>query len=224
MQRPYKGYLINLEGGEGCGKTTQIPLLVEHLRGLGCTVFPTREPGGTSIGEQIREVIHSLKNTEIHPRTETLLYQASRAQMVEEVIRPRLATGEIVLLDRFFDSTRAYQGYGHQQDIGQIQGLIDYATGGLIPDLTVLMDIDVEIGLSRRRGGKEWNRMDSLSVDFYQRVREGYLGMAKADPNRWVIVDASQSIEKVYRDLERVVDDKLLFNGLIEGNRFRVER
>lgn len=224
MQRPYKGYLINLEGGEGSGKTTQIPLLVEHLRGLGCNIYPTREPGGTSIGEQIREVIHSLKNTEMHPHTETLLYQAARAQMVEQILRPKLAEGTIVILDRFFDSTLAYQGYGHQQDIGQTQKLVDYATGGLIPDLTVLLDVELEIGLSRRRGTKEWNRMDSLSVDFYERVRSGYLEMAKADINRWVVIDANQNVEGVQSDLRRVVQDKLLFHGLIEGNRFRVER
>ena len=115
---------ITLEGPEGSGKTSHIPHLVEYLREKGFTVFPTREPGGTSIGEQIREVIHDLKNAEIHPRTETLLYQAARAQIVEQVIRPRLEAGEIVLSDRYADSTVAYQGYGHQQDIKQVQALI----------------------------------------------------------------------------------------------------
>ncbi|MEJ5224060.1 MAG: dTMP kinase, partial [Anaerolineales bacterium] len=138
---------ITLEGPEGSGKTSHIPPLVAMLRERGYRVFPTREPGGTSIGEQIRAVIHDLKNAEMHPRTETLLYQAARAQIVEEVIRPRLAAGEIVLSDRYADSTLAYQGYGHQQDIEQVRALIRYATGGLIPHLTILLDLDVEVGL-----------------------------------------------------------------------------
>ena len=142
---------ITLEGPEGSGKTSHIPYLVEYLREKGYTVFPTREPGGTSIGEQIREVIHDLKNAEMHPRTETLLYQAARAQIVEEVIRPRLKAGEIVLSDRYADSTIAYQGYGHQQDIEQVRALINYATGGLVPDLTILLDLDVEVGLKRKQ-------------------------------------------------------------------------
>src|SRR5512139_2850819 len=157
---------ITLEGPEGSGKTSHIPYLVEYLREKGYTVFPTREPGGTSIGEQIREVIHDLKNVEMHPRAETLLYQAARAQIVEQVIRPRLAAGDIVLSDRYFDSTIAYQGYGHQQDLAQVRALVSYATGGLTPDLTILLDVDVEIGLRRKtREGKEWNRLDAYTLD-----------------------------------------------------------
>ncbi len=196
---------ITLEGPEGSGKTSHIPYLVEFLREQGFTVFPTREPGGTSIGEQIREVLHSLKNTEMHPRTETLLYQAARAQFVEQVVRPRLALGEIVLSDRYADSTLAYQGYGHQQDLEQVRALVNYATGGLIPDLTILLDVDVEIGLKRGaqrqdRGG-EWNRVDAYTVEFHRRVREGYLEMVKQEPGRWVMVDAGQAWEKVQADL-----------------------
>src|SRR5512135_2855137 len=131
---------ITLEGPEGSGKTSHIPHLVEFLREQGYKVFPTREPGGTSIGEQIRAVIHDLKNTEMHPRTETLLYQAARAQIVEQVIRPRLDRKEIVISDRYADSTIAYQGYGHCQNLDEVRALIRYATGGLIPDLTVLLD------------------------------------------------------------------------------------
>src|SRR5574341_1667424 len=141
---------ITLEGPEGSGKTSHIPYLVEYLREKGYGVFPTREPGGTSIGEQIREVIHDLKNVEMHPRTETLLYQAARAQIVEQVIKPRLAAGQIVLSDRYFDSTIAYQGYGDQQDLQQVRTLGQCATGGLVPDLTVLMDVDVEVGVKRK--------------------------------------------------------------------------
>src|SRR3990170_2657840 len=152
---------ITLEGPEGSGKTSHISALVEHLREQGYTVFPTREPGGTSIGEQIRAVIHDLKNTEMHPRTETLLYQAARSQIVEQIIRPKLKDGLIVLCDRYADSTIAYQGYGHHQNLGEVRELVRYATGGLIPDLTVLLDLDVEIGLRRKQKENEWNRLDA---------------------------------------------------------------
>jgi len=200
---------ITLEGPEGSGKTSHIPYLVEYLREKGYTVFPTREPGGTSIGEQIREVIHDLKNAEMHPRTETLLYQAARAQIVEQTIRPRLADGEIVLSDRYADSTVAYQGYGHQQDIAQVRALINYATGGLVPDLTILLDLDVEVGLKRKQKADEWNRLDAYTVEFHKRVRAGYLEMAKQEPERWVVIDAGRSWDEVQDDLRRAILKRL---------------
>jgi dTMP kinase len=200
---------ITLEGPEGSGKTSHIPYLVEYLREKGYTVFPTREPGGTSIGEQIREVIHDLKNVEMDPRTETLLYQAARAQIVEEVFKPRLKAGEIVISDRYYDSTIAYQGYGHQQDLRQVRALVKYATGGLVPDLTVLLDMDVEEGLRRKKKDKEWNRLDAYTVDFHQRVRAGYLEMVKAEPNRWVVVDAGQKWDAVQGELRKVIEERL---------------
>ena len=200
---------ITLEGPEGSGKTSHIPYLVEYLREKGYTVFPTREPGGTSIGEQIREVIHDLKNVEMHPRTETLLYQAARAQIVEQVIKPRLADGEVVISDRYYDSTIAYQGYGHQQDLDQVRALVKYATGGLVPDLTVLLDVDVEEGLRRKKKDNEWNRLDAYTVEFHQRVRAGYLEMVKAEPKRWRVVDAGQEWDKVQKELRKVIEEKL---------------
>jgi dTMP kinase len=200
---------ITLEGPEGSGKTSHLPYLVEYLRGKGCTVFPTREPGGTSIGEQIREVLHSLKNTEMHPRTETLLYQAARAQFVEQVLRPRLALGEIVLSDRYADSTIAYQGYGHQQDLEQVRTLVRYATGGLVPDLTILLDVDVEIGISRKTRSPEWNRMDAYTLEFHQRVRAGYLEMVKQEPKRWMVVDAGKGWNEVQEQLRTTILKKL---------------
>ncbi|HXF86521.1 MAG TPA: dTMP kinase [Anaerolineales bacterium] len=200
---------ITLEGPEGSGKTSHIPPLVEYLREKGYAVFPTREPGGTAIGEQIREVIHNLKNVEMHPRTETLLYQAARAQIVEQVIKPRLAAGEIVISDRYADSTLAYQGYGHQQDLNQIRALVKYATGGLLPDLTILLDIDVEEGLRRKKKDNEWNRLDAYTVEFHQRVRVGYLELAKQEPNRWVVIDASQKWEAVQETLRKVIVERL---------------
>ena len=200
---------ITLEGPEGSGKTSHIPYLVEYLREKGYIVFPTREPGGTSIGEQIREVIHDMKNVEMHPRTETLLYQAARAQIVEQVIKPRLAEGEIVLSDRYYDSTIAYQGYGHQQDLEQVRALVKYATGGLVPDLTVLLDVDIEEGLKRKQKDNEWNRLDAYTVEFHQRVRNGYHEMVKAEPSRWAVVDAGQKWEAVQDQLRKVILDKL---------------
>lgn len=201
---------ITLEGPEGSGKSTHLPGLVEMLRERGYTVFPTREPGGTPIGEKIRDVIHDLEHVEMHPRTETLLYQAARAQIVEQVIRPRLAAGEIVISDRYYDSTIAYQGYGHQQDLAQVRGLVYYATGGLVPDLTILLDVDVETGLQRKtRNGSEWNRLDAYTVEFHQRVRRGYLEMARAEPARWVLVNAGKAWDEVHTDLERVLLGRL---------------
>ncbi len=201
---------ITLEGPEGSGKTSHIPYLVEYFREQGYVVFPTREPGGTSIGEQIREVIHDLKNVEMHPRTETLLYQAARAQIVEQVIQPRLKAGEIVLSDRYADSTIAYQGYGHQQDLERVRALVRYATGGLVPDMTILLDLDVEVGLNRKKqNNAEWNRMDDHAVEFYRRVRAGYLEMVKQEPVRWRVVDAGREWKSVQEELRKVIDSRL---------------
>jgi dTMP kinase len=200
---------ITLEGPEGSGKTSHVPHLVEFLRERGHIVFPTREPGGTSIGEQIREVLHSLKNPEMNPRTETLLYQAARAQFVEQILKPHLAAGEIVLSDRYADSTIAYQGYGHQQNLEQVRALVKYATGGLVPDLTLLLDLDVELGLERsserHAKGGEWNRLDAYQLDFHRRVRAGYLEMVKQEPDRWVVVDASRTWDAVQEHLRKEI-------------------
>jgi dTMP kinase len=204
---------ITLEGPEGSGKTSHIPPLVEYLRGKGHVVFPTREPGGTSIGEQIREVIHDLKNEEMHPRTETLLYQAARAQIVEQVIKPRLNAGEVVISDRYYDSTIAYQGYGHQQDLEQVRALVRYATGGLTPDLTILLDVDIEEGLRRKKKDNEWNRLDAYTVEFHQRVRAGYLEMVRQEPDRWVVVDSGRALDEVQNDLRKVIEEKLQVAG-----------
>ena len=144
---------ITLEGPDGSGKTSHVKPLAEWLEGLGYRVHTAREPGGTAISEQIRSILHDLKNTEMHPHTETLLYQAARAQIVEQVLRPKLAEGWIVLCDRYADSTLAYQGYGHQQDLDEVRALVHYATGGLLPDLTLLLDVDAETGLRRRQNG-----------------------------------------------------------------------
>lgn len=200
---------ITLEGPEGSGKTSQLPKLAEYLRQHGFDVLTTREPGGTSIGEQIRTVLHNLENKEMDPRTEILLFQASRAQLVEQVIRPHLDQGGVVLSDRYADSTLAYQGYGHQIDIQPLKVLVTFATGGLKPDLTLLLDIDVETGLRRKELKGEWNRLDAYDIDFHQRVRHGYLNLVQAEPKRWVVIDASQSPAKVQEEMRRVVADRL---------------
>ena len=202
--------LITLEGPEGSGKTSQLKPLTEWLAAQGFVVYVTREPGGTSIGEQIRHVIHDLNNTEMRPRTEALLYQAARAQIVEQVLRPRLAVGEIVICDRYFDSTLAYQGYGHQTiPLDELRQVIRFATGGLTPDLTILLDLDVETGLARKGSQDEWNRLDAYTVDFHQRVRAGYHELLKLEPQRWVVLDAARSREKVQEDLRAVILKKL---------------
>jgi dTMP kinase len=200
---------ITLEGPEGSGKTTQLPMLADYLRQHGFDVLTTREPGGTSISEQIRTVLHNLENKEMNPRTEILLFQASRAQLVEQVIRPHLIVGGVVLSDRYADSTLAYQGYGHQIDIESLRVLVTFATGGLKPDLTILLDLDVQIGLRRKEMKGEWNRLDAYDLDFHQRVRQGYLQLVRAEPERWEVVDASQSPMKVQDELRRLVAVRL---------------
>jgi dTMP kinase len=200
---------ITLEGPEGSGKTSQLPRLAEYLRQNGYDVLTTREPGGTSISEQIRTVLHNLENIEMNPRTEILLFQASRAQLVEQVIRPHLARGGVVLSDRYADSTLAYQGYGHQTDLMPLQVLVTFATGGLKPDLTLLLDVDVEIGLRRKELEGEWNRLDAYDLDFHQRVRHGYLSLVKDEPDRWVVIDAAQEPGKVQEEMRRVVAERM---------------
>jgi len=204
---------ISLEGPDGSGKTSHMKPLAEWLEGEGYRVHSAREPGGTAISEQIRSILHDLKNTEMNPRTETLLYQAARAQIVEQVFRPKLAEGWIVLCDRYADSTLAYQGYGHQQNLEQVRALVQYATGGLTPDLTLLLDVDPETGLKRsaqrHSGGGEWNRLDAYQLDFHRRVREGYLELARQEPARWVRIDAGQPWETVQFALRAEIFSRL---------------
>lgn len=197
---------ITLEGPDGSGKSMQVPALSEYIRSLGYQVLTTREPGGTFIGDQIREVIMRMDNTSMHPRTEILLFCAARAQIVAEVIRPALEQGVVVISDRYADSTLAYQGYGHGIDLGILRQILSFATGGLTPDLTLLFDLDVETGLSRRQsGGGEWNRLDDYAVAFHRRVRNGYLELAAAEPARWVRIDAAQTPVRVREDLQQVI-------------------
>ncbi len=200
---------ITLEGPDGCGKSTQVRLLAAHLRALGLDVLQTREPGGTAISDQIRQVLTDLSNTPMHPRTEILLFSASRAQLCHEVIRPHLQAGGTVLSDRFFDSTFAYQGYGHRLDLDALRAITAFATGGLIPDVTFLLDIPAEEGLLRRKQHGGWNRLDAYNLEFHQRVRQGYLALAQAEPQRWVTIEGRQSVEAIQQELQRILEAHL---------------
>ena len=200
---------ITFEGPEGSGKTSQVAALAEFLRVQGYTVFATREPGGTSIGDQIRAVLFNHENQEMVPRAEILLFLASRAQLVHEVIRPRLAAGDVVLCDRYTDSTLAYQGYGHQIDLNELRRLNRFATGGLTPDLTLLLDVDVKTGLQRRADDGGWNRLDAYTLAFHQRVYQGYHELARDEPDRWVVVDARRSPEEVARAIQAIAVERL---------------
>lgn len=204
------GFFITLEGPDGCGKTSQIPALVEFLRTRGVDVLSTREPGGTEIGDQVRQVIMDMRNKGMDARTEILLFQASRVQIVEQVIRPALKAGKVVICDRYADSTLAYQGYGHQTDLTFLRQLLHFATGGLKPNLTLLLDVDVEEGLRRRQsGGGEWNRLDDYAVEFHHRVCDGYHQLVEEDPGRWVVVDAMQSREAIQQELREIILKRL---------------
>ena len=196
---------ITLEGPEGSGKSSQLPDLAEFLSGQCWDVLTTREPGGTPIGDQIRQILMRLDNQELHPRTEILLFLASRAQLVEQVIKPALREGKLVLCDRFGDSTLAYQGYGHGLNLDTLRTMLDFATDKLKPDLTLLLDVDVETGLQRKRKEDEWNRLDAYALAFHQRVREGYHELCRQEPERWRVIDAMQPKEAVQLALRQAV-------------------
>ena len=201
---------VTLEGPEGSGKTSQLPRLAEFLRQKGFDLITTREPGGTSIGDQIRKVLFDLDNKGMNPRSEILLFQASRAQLVDEVIQPALKLGRVVLCDRYADSTLAYQGYGHGVDMKTLREIVGFATGGLKPDLTVFLDITVEEGLHRRNKGGDWNRLVDYDKAFHQRVYSGYQRLITEEPERWVVVNAAQAPDLVSKDLKNVVLGRLV--------------
>jgi dTMP kinase len=204
------GKFITFEGPDGSGKTTQIRHLADWLCAQGANVLLTREPGGTEISEQIRCILHDLKNKAMQPRAEILLYSAARAQLVAEKIRPHLVAGGVVLSDRYADSTLAYQGYGHGLELETLRLITAFATDRLRPDLTLLFDVDAETGLRRRlAGGGEWNRLDDYALAFHQRVRAGYLELARAEPDRWVKLDATQDVTALEAEVRHVVASHL---------------
>jgi dTMP kinase len=205
-----RGWFITLEGPEGCGKSTQLRLLASWLSQAGVEPVVTREPGGTPIGEVIRDLLHDCSRTDMAFETEILLYAASRAQHVVQVIRPELDQGRIVLCDRFYDSTYAYQGYGRGLPLEALRRITAFATQGLVPDLTLYLDVSPEVGLRRRQeSGEALNRLDREAVAFHTRVRQGYLALMAEEPERWRCIDATRPIEAVHAALRGVLLDFL---------------
>jgi dTMP kinase len=208
------GRFVVLEGPDGAGKSAQAPLLAEHLRSLGHAVTLTREPGGTRLGEQVRAILLDPSDVARGAIADALLFNAARSQLVAEVIRPALARGDIVVCDRYATSTLAYQGYGSGLDREMLATVQAFATGGLVPDLVVLIDLPVEVGLARRDAGRseELTRFEDGArhdLAFHQRVRAGYLEMAATDPGRWITVDGDGDVEAVGARLRAVVTERL---------------
>ena len=207
---------ISFEGGDGTGKTTQVQALNSFLvdNGRGCVV--TREPGGTSLGKLIRQVLVEVSDHEISSSTELFLYLADRAQHVNEIIRPAIAGGKVVLCDRFTDSTVAYQGYGRGIDLALLQQLNRLADGGVRPDITFLLDCPVKLGLSRTNkrqsesGQPREDRFEREKIEFHDKVRAGFLEMAQAEPARFRVIDASRSIEEVWLDIKGIAEKEIL--------------
>jgi dTMP kinase len=191
---------ITFEGTEGGGKTTQISALARRLAAIGHTVIQTRQPGGDELGARLRALMLDRSSIEIEPMAELLMMMSDRAQSVNRIIRPALDSGSTVLCDRYADSSVAYQGYGHGIDLDIVHELNRIATGNLVPDLTILLDIDPRIGLKRQT---EHNRMEAQGTEFHRRIRSGYIEMARAEPDRFAVIDASQAIDEVAADIWR---------------------
>jgi len=227
---------ISFEGTTGSGKTTQLYPLAEYLQERGCDVLTTCEPGGTPIGDRVRDILLDPQYSEMRPLTGALLFSASRAQLVHQVIRPHLKRGGVVLCDRYADSTLAYQGYGRGVDLALLRQITALATGDLVPDLTLYLDLPVEQGLRRRRlrpatvegisdgerqqgplrplpPWQERDRLDIQLVEFHQRVRQGYQELAATEPRRWVVIDADRPVDEVQREMRAHVEAWLAESG-----------
>ena len=194
------GLLITFEGGEGCGKSTQITALKARLEAMGKTVVQTREPGGTPLGESVRNLLqYDDAGQGMSPEAELLLFAASRAQHVRELIAPAIAEGQIVLCDRFLDSTTVYQGVARANDSKKVDTINQFAIGDTKPDLTILIDLPPEIGLARvhARSDGKLDRMEKEAIEFFQAVRQGYFDLAKSEPKRFLVLDGSQSVEEL---------------------------
>lgn len=197
-----QGLFITFEGPDGCGKTTQMKLLAEYFEKKGKEVVLTREPGGKGLGEKVREILLNYDG-EVSDRCESFLFLADRAQNIDIIVNPAVKEGKIVLCDRHIDSTVAYQGYGRGLNIDRINMLNTLATNGKKPDLTLVFDVDVET--SMKRVGKEKDRMESAGIDFHNRVRKGYLELAKQEPKRIKVLDATKSIEEIHKDVINIL-------------------
>ena len=194
------GLFITFEGGEGCGKSTQIAALKTRLEAMGKTVVQTREPGGTALGESVRNLLqYDDAGQGMSPEAELLLFAASRAQHVRELIAPAIAEGQIVLCDRFLDSTTVYQGVARAIDSKKVDTINQFAIGDTKPDLTILIDLPPEIGLARvhARSNGQLDRMENEAIEFFQAVRQGYLDLAKSEPKRFLVLDGSQTVEEL---------------------------
>jgi len=207
---------ITFEGGEGCGKSVQARALYRRLSQSAIPALLTREPGGTHFGDKIARWLKWTEGTDISPMTELLLFNASRNQLVTEVIQPNLKGGKVVICDRYADSTAAYQSYGRGLDLETVKEINNAATQGLKPDLTILLDIPAEEGLARKRG-KRQDRFEQENIAFHQRVREGYLKLAADDPQRWLVVDAGQSKRKIAQLIWERVERLLAERGVKHG-------
>ena len=197
-----QGLFITFEGPDGCGKTTQMNLLAQYFEKKGKKVVLTREPGGKGLGEKVREILLNY-NGEVSDRCESFLFLADRAQNIDIIVKPAVEKGEIVLCDRHIDSTVAYQGYGRGLNINEINILNNLATGGRKPDLSLVFHVDVET--SMKRVGKEKDRMESAGVEFHNRVRQGYLELAKQEPQRIKVIDATKSIEEIHDEVINIL-------------------
>ena len=198
-----KGLFITFEGADGCGKTTQIELLNKYLQENGRSTLLTREPGAKGLGVKLREILLNYDG-EVSPQCESFLFLADRAQHIDCIIKPALKEGKIILCDRHTDSTVAYQGYGRGLDLERINMLNNIATSGLKPDLTILFDVDVET--SMQRVGKEKDRMESSGVEFFNKVRQGYLEIAKQEPTRVKVINSSDTIENIHKQVVELVE------------------
>lgn len=198
-----KGLFITFEGIDGCGKSTQLNLLAEHLKSNGTDVVITREPGAKGLGEKLREILLNYDG-EVSSNCEAFLFLADRAQHIDTIVKPAIEAGKVVLCDRHTDSTIAYQGYGRGVDLEQIKMLNKLATSGFSPDLTFIFDLDIETAFARV--GKTQDRMESAGLDFFERVRKGYLEIAKQEPDRVKVINSKDSIEDIFKQVKNVVE------------------
>lgn len=207
------GLFITMEGPDGAGKTTQIDLLRDYLSGKGYDIIVCREPGGTPISEAVRQVILNKDFTEMGNMTELLLYAAARAQLMEEVIRPALLEGKIVICDRFVESSAVYQGIGRNMGIDLVYQVNQFAIGDTVPDLTIMIDLNAEIGISRKKKQAELDRMEREALDFHERVVDGYRQLSQLFPERIYKVDGSRTIEEIHQMIVAQVNKKLHDKG-----------
>lgn len=204
-EKDNRGKFITFEGIEGSGKSTQVKLLVEYLKGQGIEYIQTREPGGTPIAEAIRQLLLDPKNKEMLAETEVLLYSASRAQHTGELILPALKGGKVVICDRYYDSSFAYQGAARELDMGMIEELTKVATFGLVPDLTILLDLEAKKGLSRI-SEREQDRLEMEGLEFHNKVREQFLFIAKKNASRYLVIDALLPINEIHQRIKKAVE------------------